>query len=101
MVKPRKLNFGLNLRINESVMYVNVGELRPRDRELRYQSPGKNRNFSIENLLICFYDPKNTKRGKLKFGYNMGTNKGFMHAEFKDTRSGDHNFRGRKSAKNG
>ena len=37
MVKPRKLKFGLNIRINESVMGANFGDPRSRDRELKHK----------------------------------------------------------------
>ena len=42
MVKPRKLKFGLNIKIDGSVMCANFGDTRLRDRELRPQKPGKN-----------------------------------------------------------
>ena len=41
-VKPRKLKFGLNKRINESVMCANFGDPRPQDRELRHKKNIKN-----------------------------------------------------------
>ena len=41
MVKPRKLKFELNIRMNESVMYVNFGDPRSRDRESRYKKHKK------------------------------------------------------------
>ena len=43
MVKPRKLKFGLNIRINENVMCTNFGDPWSRDRELRQKNMKKRR----------------------------------------------------------
>ena len=53
MVKPRKLKFGLNIRINESVVCANFGDPRSRDCELRHKNIKG--NFGFENLLIRSY----------------------------------------------
>ena len=46
MIKPRKLKFGPNIRINESVICATFGDLKSRDRELKLKKT------YIENLLI-------------------------------------------------
>ena len=52
-VKPRKLNLGFNVRINERVMCASVGDPRPRDRELGHQNTATRRFLHQEfiNLL--------------------------------------------------
>ena len=46
------MKFGLNLRINESVMCANCEDPRSRDDELIHLKPGNNRNYCVENLII-------------------------------------------------
>ena len=44
------LEFGLNIRINESVMCVNFEDPRSRDRELRHKkNVKKNANFDLKS----------------------------------------------------
>ena len=50
-VKPRKLKFGLNIRIDESVMCANFRDPKSRDSKLRHEKHLKNSDFSLENLL--------------------------------------------------
>ena len=47
----------------------------------------------------CAYKPKATECGKLKFGHDIGSDRGFMRTNFGGARSRDRIFRGRKSAK--
>ena len=53
MVKLRKLKFGINVQINESVKHANFVDPRSRDRELKYNKNFKKSKFWLENLLIC------------------------------------------------
>ena len=48
MVKPRKLNFGLSVRINKNIMCASLAAPRSHDCELRYQTLGKNGDFCVE-----------------------------------------------------
>ena len=45
IVKPTKLKFGVNIRINKSIMCVNFGNLRSRDCELSHNKIFKKRRF--------------------------------------------------------
>ena len=54
-MKPRKLKFGPNIRIHESVMCANFRDRRSRDRELRHKKKQKKRRFLgriFINLLV-------------------------------------------------
>ena len=60
-VEPRELNFGLNIKINKSVMYANFGDTRSRDRELRLQKPGKTAIFVSKIYLFAY----NTRKAEI------------------------------------